>query len=88
MKINELINLSNKIDSINTSKAYCEKIHLNDNSLIIPYINLDIIDRGVIGNTNRMRIEFSYLLLNDICLIDWIGEDSKRNRIVGTEKLE
>ena len=84
MNIGNLIDLSDKIDSINTSESYCDKCYLNENSLLIPYVKLEIIEKNVIGNQeDKLNVEFSYLILNGLKELNWIGEDENRKRIVG-----
>ncbi len=84
MNLGNLIDISDKIDSISTSESYCDKCYLNGNSLLIPYIKLEIIGKNVIGNQeDRLNLEFSYLILDGLKELDWIGEDEKGKRIVG-----
>ncbi|WP_282043424.1 hypothetical protein [Winogradskyella flava] len=84
MNIGNLVDISDKIDSINTSESDCYKCYLNENNLLIPYVKLEIIEKNVIGNQeDKLNVEFSYLLLNGIKELNWIGEDEDRKRIVG-----
>tara|TARA_R110002033_G_scaffold170937_2_gene214865 strand:- start:997 stop:1584 length:588 start_codon:yes stop_codon:yes gene_type:complete len=84
MNLGNLIDISDQIDSINTSESYCERCYFNGNSLLIPYIKLEIISKDVIGNSeDKLNIEFSYLILDGIKELNWIGENENGNRIVG-----
>lgn len=89
MNLGNLIDISDKSDSINTSESYCDKCYLNRDALLIPYIKLEIIDKDIIGNQeNRLNLEFSYLILDGINELNWIGENEKGERIVGGRKME
>lgn len=84
----KLIDISNKIDSINTFESYSDTCYLNENSLLVPYIKLELIDQNVIGNIDdRINIDFSYLIFDGLKEIHWIGENELKNRIVGRKKL-
>tara|TARA_R110002096_G_C14326481_1_gene700949 strand:+ start:84 stop:668 length:585 start_codon:yes stop_codon:yes gene_type:complete len=84
MNLGTLINISEKIDSINTSESYCDKCYLSEDSLLLPFIKLDLLEKGVIGNENeRLNLEFSYLILDGIKELNWIGKNELGERIVG-----
>ncbi len=53
----------------------------------MPFINLDLIDE-VIGNKERQRVEFAYLILNDVSQISWIGQDENDREIIGETKIQ
>lgn len=80
----KLIDVSDKIDSIDTFESYSGECYLNEHCLLIPYINLELIDQYVIGNIDdRIKIEFSYLVFDGLKEISWIGENKLGKRIVG-----
>ncbi len=80
----KLIDVSDKIDSIDTFEAYSGECYLNENCLLVPYIKLELIDQNVIGNIeDRVNIEFSYLIFDGLKEINWIGENELGKRIVG-----
>ena len=84
MNLGTLINISNKIDSINTSESYCDKCYLSKTSLLLPYVKLELIEKNVIGNEDkRLNLEYSYLILDGIKELNWIGENENGKRIVG-----
>lgn len=84
MNLGDLIDISDKIDSINTSESDCYKCYLNEDELLIPYVKLEIIEKDVIGNQEeKLNVEFSYLILNGIKELNWIGENQDRKKIVG-----
>ena len=88
MNLGTLLNVSDKIDSIDTSESYCDKCYLSENSLLLPYIKLELIEKNVIGNeTERLNLEFSYLILDGIKELTWIGENELGERIVGGIKV-
>lgn len=80
----KLIDVSDKIDSIDTFESYSSECYLNEHCLLIPYIKLELIDQNVIGNIDdRVNIEFSYLVFDGLKEISWIGENKLGKRIVG-----
>jgi|GEM_PF-3218512 len=80
----KLIDVSDKIDSIDTFESYSEECYINDNSLLVPYIKLELIDENVIENVeHRLNIEFSYLIFVGLKEINWIGENELGKKIVG-----
>ena len=80
----KLIDVSDKIDSIDTFESYSGECYLNEHCLLIPYIKLELIDQNVIGNIDdRVNIEFSYLVFDGLKEISWIGENKLGKRIVG-----
>ncbi|GAA4242159.1 hypothetical protein [Winogradskyella damuponensis] len=80
----KLIDVSDKIDSIDTFESYSGECYLNENCLLIPYIKLELIDQNVIGNIeDRVNIEYSYLIFDGLKEINWIGENELGKRIVG-----
>lgn len=87
MKKGELIDITDERDLLNTSESYsCDYFLFND-KLIMPVINLDVIDQSVLGNKTRIRIEFAYLILTDIGEISWIGEKNNKE-IIGQLALK
>tara|TARA_R110002096_G_C14618650_1_gene724000 strand:- start:607 stop:1191 length:585 start_codon:yes stop_codon:yes gene_type:complete len=80
----KLIDVSDRIDSIDTFESYSGECYLNENCLLVPYIKLELIDQNVIGNIeDRVNIEFSYLIFDGLKEINWIGENELGKRIVG-----
>lgn len=80
----KIIDVSDKIDSIDTFESYSSNCYLNENCLLVPYIKLELIDQNVIGNIeDRVKIEFSYLIFDGLKEISWIGENELGERIVG-----
>ena len=88
MTAGKLIDVSDKIDSIDTFESYSDECYLNKNTLLVPYIRLELIDQNVIGNVeHRVNIEFSYLIFDGLKEINWIGENERGKRIVGGKYL-
>lgn len=89
LNFGKLIDVSNKIDSIDTFESYCEQCYLIRNSLLIPFINLHIIDSNIIGNNeDRLNIEFSYLIFVGIKEICWIGKNELNQEVIGSKRLK
>jgi hypothetical protein len=82
MKTNQLLNVKDKIDLINTSESYTQNFFLIERNLVMPLINLDLIGE-VIGNDKRVKIEFVYLILEDVSQINFIGQDENGKEIIG-----
>ena len=76
MKKNQIVDISDQIDGINTSETYSDKFFLFGTTLLAPYINLDFM-RGGITDTSDLKsyIEFSYLFFCGITEIIWMGEN-------------
>ena len=88
MNRDKLIDVSEKIDSIDTFESYSDVCYHNDNNLIVPFIKLELIEQDVIGNNEkRVNLEFSYLIFEGIKEISWIGENNLGKRIVGGKKI-
>lgn len=80
----KLIDVSDKIDSIDTFESYSGNCYLNEHCLLVPYIKLELIDQNVIENIeDRVNIEFSYLIFDGLKEISWIGKNELGERIVG-----
>jgi hypothetical protein len=89
MYLDKLIDISSKADSIDTSESYCENCYIFDDSLLIPFIKLEILDSKVIGNNQgRLNLEFSYLIIEGFNELNWIGMNPKGDKIVGGLKVD
>lgn len=78
MRQGELIDITDDRDLVNTSESYSGDYFLFGDKLLMPIINLDIIDQSVLGNKTRVRIEFAYLVITDVQEISWIGERDRK----------
>jgi len=88
MKKHEVIDISDKIDAVNTSESDSNGGFLFDSNLIIPYVNLDIIKNGLTGPSDtRCRIEYCYLIFTTISEIVWMGENQMKDQIFGRLKF-
>ena len=83
MRQGELIDITDDRDLFNTTESYSFDYFLFDKKLLMPIVNLDIIDKSVLENETRVRIEFAYLILTDVDEISWIGEIDKKGIIGG-----
>jgi hypothetical protein len=73
MTTGQLINLSGKKNLINTSDAYSLDSFLFGDNLLMPTVNLDLVG-PVINNQERVRIDYTYLLLTGVNKVEWIGQ--------------
>ena len=74
MKVNQFLEVKSVIEEIDTSESYSRHFFLDDKRLIMPLISLELIDE-VIGNTTRVRVEFSYFMLEGVAHIKWLGQN-------------
>ncbi len=82
MKVNQFLEVKSVIEEIDTSESYSRHFFLDDKRLIMPLISLELIDE-VIGNTTRVRVEFSYFMLEGVAHIKWLGQNVQEQIIHG-----
>ncbi|WP_207531817.1 hypothetical protein [Desertivirga arenae] len=79
----KLINIKDHIDGINTSESHSERTYLGKSYLIIPFINIDFLHGKFLELKNYSRVEFAYLLLQNVRKIEWAETNSDGSKIVG-----
>ncbi len=81
MRQGQLIDITDDRDLVNTSESYSGDYLLFNDKLLMPVINLDIIEQTILSNKTRVRVEFAYLILTDVSEVSWIGERDKKEVI-------
>ena len=77
----KVINLTARIDSINTSESYSHDVFMCASHVVIPYVNLELID-DIEDINEQSRIDFSYIVLKEVREVQWNYAHKKRT-VVG-----
>lgn len=77
----KVINLTARIDSINTSDSYSQDVFSCGANLLIPYINLELFE-DIEGMSKQSKIDFSYVVLKGVREAQW-NYTHERQTVVG-----
>ena len=86
MNNSQFIEITDKMDEIDTFESYTTNFYLYKNDFIMPLVNLLLIDNEIDNIPNR-RVEFAYVLLKNTAQIDWIGQDTLKKTSIGRKKI-
>lgn len=74
MKTEQLIDITGERDVVDTFESYAVDFFLAEEKLLMPIINLQIVDKRILGNTSAVRVAFAYLILMDVGEVSWKGD--------------
>lgn len=80
MNKDQFIEIGNSQDSLNTSESFSRDFYVIKNSLIMPFINLEI-EPDITEMGSIVRCEFSYIILNEVFEIYWEGINKSKIKI-------
>lgn len=83
MNRNKLIDFKNYEYAFNTSETYSENAYLCVDSLLIPYLNAQISDKNPFEIKVGDKIDYSYLLLSGVSIIQWNGGFYHGENVIG-----
>ncbi len=88
MSRNTLIDITDQHHAINTSESYSKGCYFYEGDLLIPYMNIDIIEGNLLGfDKKRFYFDFSYLILTNCSTVRWYGGANGKNNNIGEQRL-